>query len=117
MGRQERTGDRGSFQSWHPGMTERRSLCDCAWVLFLGVAWFSVASIQLVGTAGNSIQTVLDRFEESDEYGPVIRVACQLIHRGGSALGSAKATRRPPVGRPDLPPPAEMTTNWRSFTM
>jgi hypothetical protein len=31
--------------------------------------------------------------------------------------GSAKATMLPPLGRPDLPPPAEMTTNWRPFTM
>ena len=31
--------------------------------------------------------------------------------------GSAKATRLPPAGRPDFPPPAEMTTYCRPLTM
>ena len=31
--------------------------------------------------------------------------------------GSAKATKLPPRGRPDFPPPAEITTYCRPFTM
>lgn len=29
--------------------------------------------------------------------------------------GRAKATMLPPAGRPDLAPPAEITTNWRPW--
>ena len=31
--------------------------------------------------------------------------------------GKAKATKLPPLGRPDFPPPAEITTYCRPFTM
>ena len=31
--------------------------------------------------------------------------------------GSAKATKWPPLGRPDFPPPAEITTYCRPFTI
>jgi hypothetical protein len=42
--------------------------------------------------------------------------------RAGSANGfdqgegKAKATIMPPAGRPDFPPPAEITTYWRPAT-
>ena len=37
--------------------------------------------------------------------------------RHSNYFGSAKTTRLPPDGRPDLPPPAEMATYCRPFTM
>ena len=36
---------------------------------------------------------------------------------GFTYSGKAKATKLPPLGRPDFPPPAEITTNCRPFTM
>jgi hypothetical protein len=37
--------------------------------------------------------------------------------QSGADSGRANATRLPPAGRPDFPPPAEMTTNWRPLIM
>ena len=37
--------------------------------------------------------------------------------RHSNYFGSAKTTKLPPDGRPDLPPPAEMATYCRPFTM
>ena len=36
------------------------------------------------------------------------------VHLGADS-GSANAMRLPPAGRPDFPPPAEITTYWRPF--
>ena len=40
-----------------------------------------------------------------------------LILSANNHSGSAKATKWPPLGRPDFPPPAEITTYCLPFTM
>lgn len=57
------------------------------------------------------------RIVYGDEHTVVVSSIVEGAFEGPYIFPRAKATRCPPRGRPDLPPPAEMTTNWRPSIM
>lgn len=67
-----------------------------------------------------SSQVVPGNFEPAD-MGLRITPHAAHLHKVSSCysaiFGSANATTLPPAGRPDFPPPAEITTYCRPFTM